>query len=67
VEYIYNAESFAVGQKAKILLHSRLLLGDRNFSVSKLKNTKIKVTLTNSQNIKSVYSFSVEEWREGSD
>ena len=65
--YIYNAESFVVGQKAKIVLHGRLKLGNKQFSITKLKNTKIKVNLTNSQNIKSLYTFSIDEWSESGD
>ena len=56
-----------MGQKAKILLHGRLKLRDKLFNISKLKNTKVKVNLQNSQDIKSLFSFTFDEWSESGD
>lgn len=56
-----------MGQKAKILLHARLHLlhqkSHQTIDLSKLRDIKIKVHLTNSQDIKSVFFFTFEEWK----
>jgi hypothetical protein len=51
-----------IGKKAKIGIHLRLKMGENYMSLLMLKNTKVKVTVTNHQNIKTFYSFDFAEW-----
>ena len=62
VSYIYNPESFIVGRKAKIILHGRLSIKNYPMSLELLRNTKVKVIVTNFQQIQSVYDFSIVKW-----
>lgn len=67
MSYIYNAESFIVGRKAKVVLHGRLLIGNRPMSLTLLRNIKVRVILTNSQQIKIAHDFDIAKWTDASD
>jgi hypothetical protein len=57
VGYIYNTESFIVGRKAKIILHGRLSMNGKSMNLQLLKNTKVTVTVTNNQDIKTTFPY----------
>ena len=67
VGYIYNCESFAVGSKAKILLHGRLKLGNKKVTLGLLQNIKARVTVTSNLAIKTFFSFDFKEWSDSED
>ncbi len=67
VSYIYNAESFAVGRKAKVVLHGRLSINNTLMSLALLHNIKVRVILTSSEQIKIAYNFDIAEWSDASD
>ena len=61
VKYFYNPESFIVGNKAKIILHPTLELGEskdcQRVSLQLLKNIRIKVEMEDSENIRSAMTL----------
>lgn len=65
--YLYGAETFAVGSKAKVLLHSRLTMNGKVMSLELLKGTKVRVIATNHQNIKTSFAFEFDRWENGKD
>lgn len=67
VSYIYNPESFIVGRKTKIILHGRLSIKNYPMSLELLKNTKVKVIVTNFQRIKTAYDFTITKWTDSQD
>lgn len=56
-----------MGTKAKIILHGRLSMNERNMSLELLRNTKVKVTVTNDKNISTYYSFNINRWLDRED
>ena len=65
--YLYNCESFAVGSKAKVILHGRLNLHKRKVSLALLRNIKARVTVTSNQNINTFFSFDFDKWQDSKD
>lgn len=65
--YLFGGETFAVGSKAKVLLHGRLTMNGRVMSLELLKGTKVRVIVTNHQNIKTSFAFEFDRWENGQD